>query len=334
MWPQRDTLSARLVQRSKCQIDGGTRRQRGNGRVLRRRLLPQSQGTRHDAQLREILLRTGYAEIHRAREEQDKVHIVRRSARHTRVRCWVWRQHRQSRVVGSFDVCTSLLHCRFEAWFRIAIRLFEHRRTAHRRRQDCTASTNSADNRKTRGDGDDSFRPRPVHSRAESRIRQHRNRDKGRHGSTSDIRTWEGDDDTSLSTVQLRVIQMNYDDYYARQVGGALPYFTGARVQRGHGFESLFSGLLRTVAPLIKRGAVALGKRALATGAQIAGDVVAGKNVKKAAKRRATAAGRNLMQSLLNTPPPPGKRVKRIQLTAPRRRVTPTKRRQRTDVLS
>ena len=77
---------------------------------------------------------------------------------------------------------------------------------------------------------------------------------------------------------------MNYDDYYARQVGGALPYFTGACVQRGHGFGSLFSGLLRTVAPLIRRGAFALGKRALTTGAQIAGDVVAGKNVKKAAK--------------------------------------------------
>ena len=110
---------------------------------------------------------------------------------------------------------------------------------------------------------------------------------------------------------------MNYDDYYARQVGGALPYFTGARVQRGHGFGSLFSGLLRTVAPLIRRGAVALGKRALTTGAQIAGDVVAGKNIKKAVKRRATAAGRNLMQSLLNTPLPPGKRMKRIQRKAP-----------------
>ena len=80
---------------------------------------------------------------------------------------------------------------------------------------------------------------------------------------------------------------MNYDGYYARLVGGELPYFTGARVQRAHGFGSLFSGLLRTVAPLIRRGAVALGKRALTTG-----DVVAGKNVKKAAKRRATAAGR------------------------------------------
>ena len=123
---------------------------------------------------------------------------------------------------------------------------------------------------------------------------------------------------------------MNYD-YYARQVGGALPYFTGARV---HGFGNLFSGLLRTVDPLIRRGAVALGKRALTTGAQIAGDVVAGKNVKKAAKRRATAAGRNLMQSLLNTTPPPGKRVKRIKRATPHRRVTPIKRRQRTYLFS
>ena len=60
-------------------------------------------------------------------KSKTKVHIVRRSARHTRVRCLVWRQHHQSHVVGSFDVCTSLLHRRFEAWFRIAIRLFEHR---------------------------------------------------------------------------------------------------------------------------------------------------------------------------------------------------------------
>ena len=117
-------------------------------------------------------------------------------------------------------------------------------------------------------------------------------------------------------------------------MGGALPYFTGDRAKRGNGFGSLFSGLLRTVAPLIRRGAAALGKRALTTGAQIAGDVVAGKNVKKAVKRRATAAGRNLMQSLLNTPPPPGKRMKRIKRTAPRRRVTPIKRIQGTDVFS
>ena len=127
---------------------------------------------------------------------------------------------------------------------------------------------------------------------------------------------------------------MNYDDYYARQVGGALPYFTGARVQRGHGFGSLFSGLLRSVAHLIRRGAVALGKRALTTGAQIASDVVAGQNVKKAAKRRATAAGRYLMESLLNTSPSPGKRMKRIKQAAHRRHVISNKRRPRSDVFS
>ena len=111
---------------------------------------------------------------------------------------------------------------------------------------------------------------------------------------------------------------MNYDDYYAQQVGGALPYFAGARVQGEHGFGSLFGGLLRSVAPLIKRGALALGNRALKTGAQIAGDVLSGeKNIRTAAKRRTKTAGRDLIQSLLATSSPPGKRVKRA---APQRR--------------
>ena len=116
---------------------------------------------------------------------------------------------------------------------------------------------------------------------------------------------------------------MNYNEYYAQQVGGALPYFAGARVQRGHGFGSLLGGLLRTVAPLIKRGALALGT-------QIAGDVLAGENIRTAAKRRTKTAGRDLLQSLLATPSPPGKRVKR---TAPKKRIkrirrTTTNRRQ------
>ena len=114
---------------------------------------------------------------------------------------------------------------------------------------------------------------------------------------------------------------MNYDDYYAQQVGGALPYFAGARVQRGHGFGSLFGGLLRSVAPLIKRGALALGNRALKTGAQIAGDILSGENIRTAAKRRTKTAGRDLLQSLLATPP--GKRMKRA---APSRQRRPVKR--------
>ena len=111
---------------------------------------------------------------------------------------------------------------------------------------------------------------------------------------------------------------MNYNEYYAQQVGGALPYFAGARVQRGHGFGSLLGGLLRTVAPLIKRGALALGNHALKTGTQIAGDVLSGENIRTAAKRRTKTAGRDLLQSLLATSSPPGKRVKR---TAPKKRL-------------
>ena len=116
---------------------------------------------------------------------------------------------------------------------------------------------------------------------------------------------------------------MNYDDYYAQQVGGALPYFAGARIQRGHGFGSLFGGLLRSVAPLIKRGALALGNRALKTGAQIDGDILSGENIRTAAKRRTKTAGRDLLQSLFATPLPPGKRVKRA---APSRQRRPAKR--------
>ena len=100
---------------------------------------------------------------------------------------------------------------------------------------------------------------------------------------------------------------MNYNDYYARQAGGALPYFAGAQYQRGHGLGSLFGGLFRSAMPLIKRGAVALGKGALKTGVRIAGDVLSGQNIKTAAKRRVTDA----VLSGLRVPPPPGKRIKR-----------------------
>ena len=111
---------------------------------------------------------------------------------------------------------------------------------------------------------------------------------------------------------------MNYNDYYARQVCGALPYFAGAQYQRGHGLGSLFGGLLRSAMPLIKRGAVALGKGALKTGVRIADDVLSGQNIKKAAKRRVTDA------LLTGLRPPPGKRIKRpsakATITAVKRR--------------
>ena len=92
---------------------------------------------------------------------------------------------------------------------------------------------------------------------------------------------------------------MNYKDYYARQAGGALPYFAGAPYQRGHGLGSLFGGLLRSAMPLIKRGAVALGKGALKTGVRIADYVLSGQSIKRAAKRRVTDTGKTMLRDIL-----------------------------------
>ena len=72
---------------------------------------------------------------------------------------------------------------------------------------------------------------------------------------------------------------MNYD-CYARQAGGALPYFAGAQYQRVHELGSVFGGLLRSAMPLIKTGAVALGKGALKTGVRIADDVLSSQSIK------------------------------------------------------
>ena len=100
-----------------------------------------------------------------------------------------------------------------------------------------------------------------------------------------------------------------YEDYYLRKVGGALPVFSGARVQRGHGLCSLFGGLFRSAATLIKRGATALGKKALRTGLHVADDMLSGQNVKESAKRRAKEVGSHFLSKLLgNGSTPPGMR--------------------------
>ena len=120
---------------------------------------------------------------------------------------------------------------------------------------------------------------------------------------------------------------MNYNDYCARQSCGAPPYFVGARYQRGHGLGSLFGGLLRSDMPLIKRGAVALGKGALKTGVRINDDVFSGQSINKATKRRVTDAGKNLMRGLLIPVVRPRKRIKRAP--AKKRATTVAKQRKR-----
>ena len=130
---------------------------------------------------------------------------------------------------------------------------------------------------------------------------------------------------------------MNYNEYYARQAGSALPYFAGAQYQQSHGLGSLFGDLLRSAMPLIKRGAVALGKGALKTGVRIADDVMSGQSIKKATKRRVTDAGRSLMRGILAPGVRPRKRIKRAPAkkgltTATRRRKRQTSAKREADI--
>ena len=84
-----------------------------------------------------------------------------------------------------------------------------------------------------------------------------------------------------------------YEEYYlnqAKQKGGNLPAFHGARFQRGYGLGSIFKGLFRWAMPHLQQGAKTLGKRALQTGVDVAQDVLAGENVKTATKKRAKQA--------------------------------------------
>ena len=85
-----------------------------------------------------------------------------------------------------------------------------------------------------------------------------------------------------------------YENYYLNQVGSG--YFSGPRTQTGFGLANIFSSIAKTVVPLLKSGAKAVGKQVLRGGVDFANDVFSGKNVKQAAIDRASAAGQQLVK--------------------------------------
>ena len=76
----------------------------------------------------------------------------------------------------------------------------------------------------------------------------------------------------------------------AKQKGGSLPAFHGARFQRGYGLGSIFRGLFRWAMPHLQQGAKVIGKKALQTGVNVAQDVLDGDNIKKAISKQAKQA--------------------------------------------
>ena len=113
--------------------------------------------------------------------------------------------------------------------------------------------------------------------------------------------------------VPYRSNPATYDNYFKNQVGSGLPVFIG----RG-GLGNVLSGLFRSVIPIMKRGGKALLKEGVRTGLGVAQDVMDGSNFKTAVKRRASQAGRRMVDTAVNemsggAPPgvPAGKRIKR-----------------------
>jgi len=65
--------------------------------------------------------------------------------------------------------------------------------------------------------------------------------------------------------------------YRHQQLGhGVSSVYQGAAYQRGHGVGSFLGGLFRTISPLLKSGASAVGREALRTGVGFLGDIAAG----------------------------------------------------------
>ena len=101
-----------------------------------------------------------------------------------------------------------------------------------------------------------------------------------------------------------------YMDYYMNQAGGHMPAFVGARYQKGHGLGNMLRTLTRFALPLIKKGAALFGKQALKTSMDVAGDVIAGQNIKTAAKQRVSQGLKNLINQQ-GRGGPPGQRLKK-----------------------
>lgn len=66
--------------------------------------------------------------------------------------------------------------------------------------------------------------------------------------------------------------------------------------QRGRGLGSIFKTAFRFLLPLAKKAGLAIGREGLRTGAALAGDILAGSDVKKAAKRRVKHAAGKLVR--------------------------------------
>lgn len=95
--------------------------------------------------------------------------------------------------------------------------------------------------------------------------------------------------------------EQDFKEYYDQTGSGAPSVFIGSKYQRGYGLGNIFSSLLKTAIPLVKKGALSLGRTALQTGVQIAKDGLEGKDIKTSMRRNLKSAGRQVITKGLNS---------------------------------
>ena len=117
------------------------------------------------------------------------------------------------------------------------------------------------------------------------------------------------------------------DHYLRQQRGGNIIGFRGARIQRGYGIGGIFKSLARIAIPLFKRGAKAVGKRALQAATEVGQDVLEGRNVIESAKSRGKQAAGDVAKAAANKVIVGRGRKKGIKRAAPGKTVirAPTK---------
>ncbi|GFU57452.1 uncharacterized protein F54H12.2 [Trichonephila clavipes] len=90
-----------------------------------------------------------------------------------------------------------------------------------------------------------------------------------------------------------------YEDYFVNQAGNGLSYYQGQSFQKGYGIGGWFKRLFRSALPFLSRGAKSVGKEVLRTGAQIANDLLEGRNLQESAEERAKETGRILAKKAI-----------------------------------
>ena len=85
--------------------------------------------------------------------------------------------------------------------------------------------------------------------------------------------------------------------YPTWQYGHGLKAFRGPTMQKGYGLGGLFKGLARSFAPVLKKGLINVGKKALKTGVDVLSDVAEGKNLKQSVKQRTKQTFLNAINS-------------------------------------